>query len=97
MLRRLAAAAAIAAWCMSGAYAQDGKPANPQQERMAACSKEARDRKLEGESRRKHMSGCLKARKALQQDRIAACDKDARARDVKGDARRKFISACVKG
>ena len=38
--------------------------ATPQQEKMKACNKEATEKKLTGEERKKFMSECLKAKPA---------------------------------
>lgn len=66
MLRTMIAAGALALFAASGAYAQDKKPepkATPQQQRMADCNKQAKQKTLKGEARKKFMSGCLKAKK----------------------------------
>lgn len=66
MIKPLIAAAAIALFAATGAYAADKKQegkATPQQQRMADCSKQAKQKMLKGEARRKFMSGCLKAKK----------------------------------
>jgi psiF repeat len=66
MIRPLLAAAALALFATSTAYAQDKtqerKP-TPQQERMSACSKEAKQKMLKGDERKQFMSECLKAKK----------------------------------
>jgi len=46
------------------AHAAEGKTPTPQQERMAACSKEAAAKKLKREERNKFMSTCLSAKPA---------------------------------
>lgn len=46
------------------AHAAEGKPPTPQQERMAACSKEAAAKKLKRDERNKFMSTCLSTKPA---------------------------------
>ena len=58
MLRPLLIAACLA--LPFAAVAQD-KKMTPQQEKMAACNKEAGDKQLKGDERKKFMSTCLKA------------------------------------
>jgi hypothetical protein len=77
------------------AYAADDKPAKPltaQQAKMAACNKEAGDRK--GDERKAFMKECLAAEKETSQDRMKRCN--AEAADKKGDERRAFMSECLK-
>jgi hypothetical protein len=94
------------------ALAQDkakGKPPTEaqkkQQERMAACNKQAGSKK--GEERKKFMSGCLKAQdtgagpapsaaQKAQQDRMADCNKQANLKNMKGEQRKTFMSSCLK-
>jgi hypothetical protein len=59
-------------FCVSVAQAQDKKPADKsappaaekkmgaQQSKMGDCNKEAKEKKLSGDERKKFMSGCLK-------------------------------------
>lgn len=66
MIRPLLAAAALALFATSQAYAQDNtqqRKLTPQQERMSTCSKEAKQKMLKGDERKKFMSECLKAKK----------------------------------
>ena len=58
MLRPLLIAACLA--LPFAAVAQD-KKMTPQQEKMATCNKEAGDKQLKGDERKKFMSTCLKA------------------------------------
>jgi hypothetical protein len=66
---RLLIAALCLAFAATGAFAQDkkdGKKApteaqKAQHERMTACNKQATEKKLKGEERKKFMSGCLKS------------------------------------
>lgn len=59
-MARIPLAAAFAAILSFGgtAWAQD-KP-TAQQERMKSCNKQASDKKMKGDDRKKFMSGCLK-------------------------------------
>ena len=74
-----------------------------QQERMAACNKQAGDKK--GEERKKFMSSCLKgggnagpsAAQKAQQNKMADCNKQANMKNMKGQDRQTFMSSCLKG
>jgi hypothetical protein len=92
---RILTAAALAFSLAFALHAQaaDGDK-NSQQNKMAACNKEAGDKK--GDERKKFMSDCLKAKPEpmTQQDRMKACNKDAA--DKKGDERKAFMSQCLK-
>ena len=97
------------------ALAQDkakGKPPTEaqkkQQERMAACNKQAGDRKLKGDERKKFMSTCLKGQESTagaapspkqkaQQDKMGDCNKQANLKNMKGEDRNRFVSSCVRG
>jgi len=71
-MSKLIAALAAGLFCVSVAQAQEKKPMEkpaapaaakkltPQQNRMRACNKEAKEKKLKGVERKKFMSGCLK-------------------------------------
>jgi len=96
----------------SPALAQDkGKGKAPteaqkkQQERMAACNKQAGSKK--GDERKKFMSGCLKgqdtaaapapsAKQKAQQDKMGDCNKQANLKNMKGQERQTFMSSCLK-
>lgn len=71
---------------------EDRKP-TPQQTRMAACNKDAGERK--GEERKAFMKSCLSDKRASQQDRVKACNKQAEGKS--GDTRKTFISECLRG
>ena len=81
------------------AQAQD-KAKTPQQTKMAACNKDAVDKK--GDERKAFMKTCLSAKKEAaaptaketQQAKMKSCNKDAT--DKKGDERKKFMSECLK-
>lgn len=86
-------------------YAREEKAPTPQQERMRACNKEAGDKNLTGDERKKFMSQCLKgeaaaapAKKELtpQQQRMADCNKEAKDKNLAGPDRKKFMSECLK-
>ncbi len=67
-MSKLMAALVAGLFCVSVAQAQDKKQAapaaakkvSPQQSKMRACNKEAKEKKLKGEERKKFMSACLK-------------------------------------
>ncbi len=98
-----------------GAWATDPdkKPATPkkqaQQEKMKACSAEAKAKGLKGDERKKFMSECLKKSsedsgastpatesKTTQQEKMKACNAEAKTKGLKGDERKKFMSECLK-
>ena len=62
---RLLVAAVCLAFAATGAYAQDKKEPSAaqkaQQSRMTACNKQATEKKLKGDDRKKFMSSCLKS------------------------------------
>ena len=71
-MHKLTAALVAGLFCLSVAQAQDKKPAEkaaapaaekkitPQRSKMGDCNKEAADKKLKGDERKKFMSTCLK-------------------------------------
>ena len=82
------------------AVAQD-KKMTPQQEKMAACNKDAGAKNLKGDERQKFMSECLagdapSAAQKAQQDKMTACNKEAGTKNLAGDERKKFMSSCLK-
>ena len=124
-MHKLMAALVASLFCLSVAQAQDKKPAEKpaapaaekkmgaQQSKMGDCSKEAKEKKLAGEARKKFMSSCLKggdaapaaaapAAKAAgkpteQKQKMGYCNKEAGAKKLKGEERKKFMSECLKG
>ncbi len=74
-----------------------------QQNRMAACNKEANDKGLgegKGEERKAFMKECLSAKpaksgKSTQQEKMKACNKEAGEKKLAGDERKKFMSSCL--
>jgi hypothetical protein len=87
------------------AMAADEKKPTPQQQKMGACNKEAGEKKLAGDERKKFMSTCLKADHAAaagekkmtaQQQKMSTCSKEAGEKKLAGDDRKKFMSTCLK-
>ncbi len=76
-----------------GAHAED-KAKTPQQQKMAACNKDATGKK--GDERKAFMKTCLSAKpaKTMQQTKMKTCNTDAG--DKKGAERKKFMSECLK-
>jgi len=78
-----------------------------QQQRMADCSKQAGDKKLKGDERKKFMSSCLghkettaqtaSPKQKAQQDKMGDCNKQANLRNMKGEERKSFMSQCLGG
>jgi len=77
--------------------AVEDRPKTPQQEQKAACSKEAGDRALKGDDRKKFMSECRSAANVSHQEKMKSCNRDAAGKALKGDERKKFMSQCLKG
>lgn len=75
-----------------------------QQERMSACNRQAGDKKLKGDARKKFMSACLEGKstvastkRQVKEDRAGECNKQANLRNLKGDLRNRFMSSCLSG
>lgn len=79
-----------------------------QQARMSACNKQAGDKNLKGDERKKFMGSCLKgqpekaasapsAKQKAQQDRMGDCNKQANLKNMKGEDRKRFMSTCLGG
>lgn len=94
---------------MSAALFSSVTYASPQQEKMTACNKEAKEKQLKGDERKLFMKSCLSSKKTdgadapatpaepvKQQDKMKACNKDAGDKQLKGDERKKFMSDCLK-
>ncbi|MCX8003488.1 MAG: PsiF family protein [Burkholderiaceae bacterium] len=102
MLKHLLLAASLAL-PLAAATAEE-KKLTPQQERMAVCNKQASDKKLAGDDRKKFMSDCLAGKVAAaddkkltpQQEKMRVCNKQAGDKKLEGDARKKFMSECLK-
>jgi hypothetical protein len=81
--------------------------AGPQQDRMRACNKEAKEKSLKGDERKSFMSSCLSSgkseatRTADASDDAAArkkqCRAEASAKSLKGDERKTFMKQCWSG
>ncbi len=89
----------------SGAYAADGKAPTAQQNKMGACNKDAGEKALKGDERKKFMSECLRAKApeaaapaepAPKLTPMATCNKAAGEKTLKGPDRKKFMSDCLK-
>jgi len=69
-MRKLLATAFAAALCASAAFAQDKQapakaaPATEQQKRTDECTRQARDRNLQGRERNQFMSACMRGEQA---------------------------------
>lgn len=96
MLKRLLLAACFALPLASYA-AEEKKPTapNPQHARMSACNKEAGEKNLKGDERKKFMSECLAAHKKSQQEKMTTCNKSATEKGLKGDERKKHMKECL--
>ena len=68
-----------------------------QQSKMGICNKEAGDKKLEGDARKKFMSECLADSKKPTQQRMTMCNKQAAEKKLAGDDRKTFMSSCLSG
>jgi len=80
--------------------ATGAKELTPQQQKMSSCNKEAGDKKLAGDDRKKFMSECLSAdggKKMTQQEKMTYCNKEAGSKKLAGDDRKKFMSSCLSG
>jgi hypothetical protein len=92
----LAALAAFAFGAQAASHA--AKEMTPQQNKMTMCNKDAGDKKLAGDERKKFMSECLSAKtdgRAAQQEKMKTCNKDAGDKKLAGDERKKFMSDCL--
>lgn len=106
MIRKLLIAACLVlpVAAMAADEPKAEKKMTAQQQKMGACNKEAGDKKLAGDERKKFMSECLKAGKSEgkkemtpQQQKMASCNKDAGSKKLAGDERKKFMSECLRG
>lgn len=76
--------------------AEEKKP-TAQQEKMSMCNKEAKEKNLAGDERKKFMSTCLSASaSASQQEKMKTCNADASTKNLKGEERKKYMSSCLK-
>ena len=104
-MNKLLIALCFAVGFASSAYAKEEKAQTAQQSKMATCNKDAGEKALKGNERKKFMSDCLKAKPATEEAKPAAeamkpttamgaCNKAAEGK--KGDERNKFMSDCLK-
>jgi hypothetical protein len=79
--------------------ADEKKELTPQQQKMATCNKQAGEKKLAGEERKKFMSTCLSgdSKKMTQQEKMTQCNKEAGEKKLAGEERKKFMSSCLSG
>jgi hypothetical protein len=98
-MKKLLTLALAAAFALSAAPAFAG----PQQDKMKSCNKEATEKSLKGDERKKFMSECLKAAPAAAaeapkdlapKDVMKACM--AAAKGKKGDEFKTFKAECMK-
>lgn len=104
-MKKLLVALCFAVGFASLAFAEE-KAQTGQQTRMGQCSKEAKEKGLKGDERRKFMSECLKAKAPVPaqgtagpkepKNAMAACNKAAGEKGLKGAERKKFMSDCLK-
>jgi psiF repeat len=82
-----------------GSLASGGdKPLTGQQQKMASCNQQAKEKSLKGDERKTFMSDCLKAEKAVhnaQQEKMKDCNKQATGK--KGAERKSFMKECLSG
>lgn len=89
------------------AIAQDASTKQPsaaqqaQQQKMKDCNKQASDKQLKGDDRKKFMSDCLSGSPTTtttansQQQKMKDCNKQASDKNLKGDDRKTFMSSCL--
>ena len=98
MLKNVLIAACLAL-PLAAVAADEKKEMTPQQQKMSSCNKEAGDKKLSGEDRKKFMSTCLSgdSKKMTQQEKMTFCNKEAGDKKLAGEDRKKFMSSCLSG
>ena len=98
MLKHVLIAACLAL-PLAALAADEKKEMTPQQQKMSSCNKEAGDKKLAGEERKKFMSTCLSTggKKVSQQEKMTSCNKEAGDKKLAGEERKKFMSSCLSG
>jgi hypothetical protein len=97
MLKKILVAVCLAL-PLAAVAADDKKAMTPQQQKMATCNKEAGDKKLAGDERKKFMSECLSGgKKTTQQEKMTMCNKEAGDKKLAGEERKKFMSSCLSG
>ena len=105
-MKNLLIALCLAVGFASPAFAADEKAPTAQQSKMVTCNKEAGEKALKGDERKKFMTDCLKAKApdaakeaSAPKDKLtpmATCNKAAGEKSMKGDERKKFMSDCLK-
>lgn len=110
-MKNLLIALCLAVGFASPSFAADKKELTAQQSKMGTCNKEAGEKALKGDERKKFMSDCLKAKapepakesaapkEAAPEAKLtpmATCNKAAGEKALKGDERKKFMSSCLK-
>lgn len=81
------------------------KAPNAQQQKMAACNKDATAKHLTGAERKTFMSTCLSTgseessgkKLTAQQEKMKTCNAEATSKKLKGTERKTFMSSCLKG
>jgi hypothetical protein len=106
VMKNLLIALCLAVGFAFPAFAADEKAPTAQQSKMVTCNKEAGEKALKGDERKKFMSECLKGKApdaakgaAAPEEKLtpmATCNKAAGEKSLKGDERKKFMSACLK-
>ncbi len=101
-MHKLLSAAIVASLSLAAASAYAGA----QQDKMKDCNKQATDKALKGDERKKFMSECLKTKPAdapagdkkelPPKEAMGACAKAAKEKGLKGDDQKKYMSACLK-
>jgi hypothetical protein len=101
-MKKLLSAAIIATLSLSAGAAFAGA----QQDKMKDCNKQAGDKALKGDERKKFMSECLKAaapaaatgdKKELPpKEAMGACAKAGKEKGLKGPEQKKYMSDCLK-
>jgi len=104
-MKKLLIALCLAVGFASPAFAAEKAP-TAQQSKMTTCNKEAGEKVLKGDERKKFMSECLKAKApdaateaAAPKEKLtpmATCNNAAGEKSLKGDERKKFMSDCLK-
>ena len=94
-MKKLLIALCLAVGFASPAFAADEKAPTTQQTKMATCNKEAGEKALKGDERKKFMSDCLSAKPAKAESKMSMCNKQTAG--LSGDARSKAQSECMKG
>jgi hypothetical protein len=110
MTTRIAVLLMAGVVCMSAAQAQDRKAtekqAPTQQDRMANCNQNAKQKNLAGDARKNFMKDCLSSKPAVaasvpqmtsQQQKMAKCNSTARSKELTGAEHQAFMSSCLKG